>query len=299
MPTSSIADYYDNNTRRFLSRGQNAGSHNIHQPLWPSTVHNLQEAVNYSNSLVLRELQSIRGASPQAPLQVLDLGCGVGASLLYLSEACASPTAFLGITISKLQVEIAQAEAAKRGSRTCTFVCGDFEDLSAVPPTHLAYAIEAFVHARNAACFFKEVARSLLPGGKLIIIDDILTERALSGLTTREEAWLADFRSGWMASSLLSEASIATLAVEAGLHVQESENLTPYMRIGRPRDKLIGVARRIAGRYMRRSLYLRALCGGYAKQQCLKTGLVEYRRLVLVRSPLQAKAQGPEHSPKE
>jgi hypothetical protein len=125
------------------------------------------------------------------------------------------------------------------------------------------------------------VAQKLKPGGKLVLIDDFLTPRGEQGkLSQKQVGWLADFRAGWLAGSLVSEQGAVTLAAQNGLVFRESQNLTPYMKLGRPRDQLIGLLRFFAAPYMRRSTYWRALNGGYAKQQCLKSGLVEYRQLV-------------------
>lgn len=298
MPEASVQSYYDNNTRRFLRHGQHDGTRNIHQPLWPAGVRSVEQAVNHSNELLLRELSALRQRFAGEELQVLDLGCGVGASLFYLADRSPQPTAFRGITISQVQAEIAAAHAARPTGAVCAFEQGDFLNLPAMPPVHLAYSIEAFVHARDAGAFFAQAAGALAPGGRLVIIDDVLADRGDAILSFRERSWLADFRSGWFADSLMTENKISQLALATGLQLQLSENLTPYLRLGRPRDKLIGLARLLAGPYMRRSLYLRALSGGYAKQQCIKAGVVQYRRLVFERQAVAtSKPLTPARSP--
>lgn len=114
-----------------------------------------------------------------------------------------------------------------------------------------------------------------------MLIDDFLTEGALTeNLTQTQIQYLADFRSGWLAGSLIPEREAVKIAAAAGLRLCQSNDLTPLMKLGRPRDQFIGALRRIAAPLMRRSTYFRALNGGYAKQQCLKQGLVQYRHLV-------------------
>lgn len=279
MPTPSVAEYYDRNTRRFLKLGQHQSTRNIHQPLWVPGANTVEEAVNWSNELVLRELRSL---PRETRLEVLDLGCGVGSSVFYLAHHYEGEAHFTGISISSVQIELAnQFRSREKGGAKCDFLCGDFLSLPELPSIDLAFAIEAFLHATDAAAFFASVASKLAPGGRLVLVDDMLTPRgAADSLSAKENEWLDDFRSGWLAGSLITEEDAKRLAGSVGIELVESESLTPYMKLGRPRDKFIGLMRRLAAPMMRRSTYLRALNGGYAKQACLKTGLVDYRRLV-------------------
>lgn len=240
----------------------------------------MEEAVNWSNELVRRELDLSLPA--QGPTQILDLGCGVGSSLFHLAAIHRGDARFWGVSISEVQIELARQFANQEdGGQRCEFLCGDFLDLPEMPEMHFAYAIEAFLHATSPSRFFESVGSALGPGARLVLIDDVLSERgAKTGLSRKEQGWLDEFRSGWLAGSLVSVESARTHAARAGLRLLSSENLSMDMRLGRPRDKLIGLMRRVAAPYMRKSTYLRSLSGGYAKQQCLKNGLVEYRKLV-------------------
>jgi cyclopropane fatty-acyl-phospholipid synthase-like methyltransferase len=278
----NVQDFYDNNTRRFLRLGQNQQTRNIHQPLWAHGARTLEQAVCWSNELVLREFRRLEGKLPNQRLHVLDLGCGVGSSLFYLGQKVGDQTSLTGISNSRVQVELAESfRSTEAGGSHCQFVLGDFLSLPTLPPVHLAYAIEAFLHAEDAAQFFAQAADKLTPSGRLVLIDDFLTERGeRDDLPPKQQAWLADFRSGWLAGSLVSERRAKKLAGQSALRFVESENLTPLMKLGRPRDRMIGLMRSVAAPQMRRSTYFRALNGGYAKQQCLKHGLVEYRRVV-------------------
>ncbi len=275
----SVAEYYNNNTKRFLRLGQNQRTRNIHQPLWAPQVATLEEAVNWSNTLVLGQIESVAKGAEE--VRVLDLGCGVGSSLFYLAAAYARAIRLWGVSISDVQVDLARqfAQGEPRGGQ-CEFLCRDFLSLPELPAMDLVFSIEAFVHATSAEGYFRSVADVLRSGGRLVLIDDVLSERgAENGLGALEQGWIDEFRSGWLASSLISLARIESLAAAVGMRLVHSQNLTGFMRLGRPRDKGIGLMRKALGPYMRRSTYLRSLSGGYAKQQCLKTGLVEYRML--------------------
>jgi hypothetical protein len=72
-------------------------------------------------------------------------------------------------------------------------------------------------------------------------------------------------------------------AAEAGLTLVEDADLTPWLELGRPRDRairlLVGATRPLRPR----GEYWRSLSGGDALQRCLGAGLLDYRLLVLRR----------------
>jgi len=94
----AVARYYERNTSFFLRLGKTAATHNIHRCVWGPGVADRGAAAQYVNALALEQLQALDAAAPR----VLDLGCGVGAGLLYLGERMA-PGALAGVTISPTQ----------------------------------------------------------------------------------------------------------------------------------------------------------------------------------------------------
>ena len=161
----------------------------------------------------------------------------------------------------------------------CRFIEADFHKLPDLRPIHFAYAIEAFVHSPNADLFFEQVAGQLSTGGKLVLCDDFLMATDKQRLSPQERRWIQDYQEGWLAGSLMTVADAEAKAKAVGLRLIDDQNLTPYMEIGRPRDQLIGLMKRVAGRWMRRSIYFRSMIGGYGKQQCLKRDVINYRLL--------------------
>jgi cyclopropane fatty-acyl-phospholipid synthase-like methyltransferase len=265
--SEGVRDFYDANTRKFLlGTSQRA----IHRELWGPGVGSRAQAVHHAHALVLEQL----GHGDQ---RVLDLGCGVGTAALYLAER--RPVEVLGVSISPTQIRLAQRYAAREGRLrgSVRFTVADF---TALPGTlsgfDLAFAIEAFVHADPAAAFFREAARTLRPGGALVVIDDVLT-------STSDDPRLEGFRSGWHVSALLPVAEAAALAAEAGLDLVASEDLSPLQRLGRPRDRLISLAQPALRALRGRSAWAESLVGGAALQECHRAGLLEYRLLRFVR----------------
>ena len=84
---------------------------------------------------------------------VVDLGCGIGASLCYLAQQL--PLHGTGVTLSPVQVRFAEARIASLGlSDRVRCVEGDYTALpSGIAPADLAYAIESFVHGPSPERF--------------------------------------------------------------------------------------------------------------------------------------------------
>src|SRR5688572_25031156 len=89
--SDQVRTFYERNSERFERLGQ--GGTSFHRAVWgPGTV-TRQDAFHYVDELILSRLRPL-GGTPK----VVDLGCGVGASLLYL--AARMEITGEGITIS-------------------------------------------------------------------------------------------------------------------------------------------------------------------------------------------------------
>jgi SAM-dependent methyltransferase len=273
-----VREYYDHNTERFLRWGKDEGTANLHGALWPPEVTSLREAMHYSNELVAREIE-------QCPIpvnRVLDLGCGVGGSLFYLGRRLPRVRCFTGISLSPLQIDSARQRTLETLKNRFQFEEGCFLKL----PTErfkadFSYSIEAFTHCPDAGAFFGVQARVLPPGGRLAIIDDcLIDEMDPGGLSARHVRLLGIYRRNWLLPGLRGRTTLKSIADEKGFRLIKDQNLTPYLRLGRPRDKAISLLVRLLGPLMERNTYLRSLLGGDAKQKCYLEGLIHYRLLV-------------------
>ena len=105
MPSTraSIRDYYDQNTRLFLAFNRARKADNIHRSLWVDGVKTLEEALNVSNDLIRAEIESVAKTNAR----IADLGCGVGASLLYIVPRLQEPKSAFGLTLSPVQARLA------------------------------------------------------------------------------------------------------------------------------------------------------------------------------------------------
>ena len=275
---NGVRTYYDRNTPRFVRSHQSAVAKAIHREVWGPGVQNEKEAFEYVNELVLSVIRKLAGDFP-APMRVLDLGCGVGGTLFYLAERM--PIEAVGVSLSPVGVRLAEGLAREAGfDGVCRFVEANYLDLPELESRHAVYAIEAFLHGPDARKFFRSAASVLADGGRLIVCDDFLAETAKQSWDRKAVRNLADFKRGWHVGSLITTAQASTCAVNAGLRLIDDQDLTPYLRLRRPCDRLIAAFVNLGRGLPFRSPWWDSWVGGHAIQRCLLTGLIQYRLLV-------------------
>jgi cyclopropane fatty-acyl-phospholipid synthase-like methyltransferase len=270
-----VRRFYDRNTPLFRRLGE--GRTSIHRAVWGPGAADRAAAFHYVEERLLAVIADV-----ERP-RVVDLGCGVGGSLLHLA-ARRDDLSAEGLTISGAQVEAAAGLVAEAGLTERVRVRqGDF----LAPPddlvgADLVFSIEAFVHGPDPAAYFRAAAGLLRPGGLLALCDDLLTP-AGAAPTPEGRRRLDDFRSGWRVGSLVTVEEAVDLAADAGLAIVDDDDLTPWLELGRPRDRAIRVLVGASRPLRPSSEYWRSLSGGDALQRCLGAGLVDYRLLVLRR----------------
>ena len=276
MNASDVQRYYEANTDAFLRFGQGGAHGVIHRVVWGPGTSSETEAFHYVERRLCERLTELAKTHPKP--RVLDLGAGVGASLIYLAQR--TPVQGIGVTLSARQAALGQARIAAAGlSQRLEMRQHDFNDLEGLPRVHLAYAIEAFVHASDPQRFFEQAASRLQHGGELLLCDDFEADHIAgpSALTRGERRWLDELRRGWVLNSLMGTGRADDLARSAGLELVDDERLTGYLQLGRPRDRairaLVALGRPLPLSHPR---WLN-LVGGNALQHCLRTGLVDYR----------------------
>ena len=277
MPTQrdAVRTYYDQNTAFFRAFNRSRQANNIHRSLWTNGTRTLEEALNVINEYILREIEAV------APTQVrvADLGCGVGAGLLYIVPRLKEPAAALGLTVSPLQARLAGQFAKSSGLGTQVhFLEGDFLSVPCSNETLDAiYSVEAIVHTHEPEQYFREASRLLKPGGTLILVDDYQTTRSLS---TEEVKWLKTFVNGWHVPGVVTVEKSNSFAEKYHLRLVKNEDLTPYLRL-RVLPRMAASALLAIGNALPiRHAILPSMLGSMALQQCLSMNIIEYRFLV-------------------
>ena len=287
-----IRRYYDRHTPAFLSRGQGRGTGSIHRAVWGPGVATRRDAFHYVHDRIADLARSIAGTSG-AP-HVLDLGCGIGASLCYLATQL--PIRGAGITLSPVQRAIADERFREQGlADRLRCIDGDFNALPHdLGHLDIAYAIEAFVHGASPHRFFVECQRVVRSGGLLVICDDF--RRTSAG--RQPQRVLDRFREGWHINTLISRDRLVELGQASGFELESATDLTPWLELHRLRDRVIAAPATVFDWTCRRlqpllrvhpPLIDRAnqrfghLLGGHALQTCLARGWVGYDFVVFRR----------------
>lgn len=273
----SVKRYYEANTRKFLRHGQHGGARVMHQPLWAPGITDLTGAVHYVHRCILEVLEEKAIDRPT----VVDLGCGIGSSMAYLGQIF--PATYHGVTLSEVQAQLGGAQMKALGQEDRIQVYqGNYLDLPPeIPPFHLAYAIEAFVHGPDPGRFFQHTACRAAPGAHLVLCDDMLSDVPPPERRADEaHEKIASFKQGWRVASLLSLEQMTVLAAAHGWVLEKEMDFTPFLRLRRVRDQWIDVGLRLLGPVGKKHPYLMALRGGRAKQYCLHEGWIRYRFVV-------------------
>ena len=156
---------------------------------------------------------------------VLDAGCGLGNSSLWLTQYRKAKV--IGITLVESQVEIAYKMAKKQNIqgaefRTANYLNAPFEDAS----FEIVWAIESQCHTVDKSLFYKEAFRLLKPGGRLVIADSIRTSRQLN---THDETLLKNIFNAWAVPDIDTLEEHEINAAKAGFVNFESKNVSKNM----------------------------------------------------------------------
>jgi len=276
FPASDVRRYYDTHTAAFVRHGQGGSLGAIHRAVWAPGVTDRRGAFRYVEELILARLD----VPPDQVPHVLDLGCGVGSSLEYLAQR--RSLRGTGITLSPVQAALGAGRLAEHGlADRVAIVEGDY---CALPPgideVDLAYAIESFVHGPAPERFLSEAARVLTRGGVLVICDDFRTDHH----DPRAARTVDQFMRGWHVNSLLTPAELTAQARTAGFTPVATTDLTPYLELGRPRDRAIGALAALVGWLPPLARRFAPLIGGAALQRGLRNGWIAYHCAVFRRS---------------
>jgi len=185
-----IADYFTEcsvDYRRFWTDENNLA---MHFGFWEPNTENLHDAMADLNRILAEK------AKIKADDVVLDAGCGLGGSSIWLAKN-------LGVKVACVSICKKDIEDAEKSAQEChvdhlvifhheDMVNTEFEDRS----FDVIWAIESIVHIDDKRKFFLEAFRLLKDGGRLIIADGFLgkdrsefNKKQLDALEKIEKGW--------------------------------------------------------------------------------------------------------------
>ncbi len=174
MPTTDyhekIIQYYKDTENSYKDSWDLNNSLAIHYGYWDKTVKSFSQSLQQMNK-VMMETAAIKSTE-----KVLDAGCGVGGSSIYIATALGCKVT--GITLSERQVQQATGFARQKSMdqlvdfKRMNYCATDFPDAS----FDVVWGCESICYADNKEQFIKEAFRLLKPGGRLVVADGFVAD---------------------------------------------------------------------------------------------------------------------------
>lgn len=135
----------------------------LHYGFWKNGVSNHKEAIIKENE-VLADLAEVKAGD-----LVLDAGCGIGGSGIWLAQERNAKV--IGLNVVHKQLTYAKSLSSRRNlNQAIRFVEGDYQQLPLFDQSVDVYwALESIEHATNIEVLLGEAGRVLKPGGRIVI----------------------------------------------------------------------------------------------------------------------------------
>ncbi len=221
----NVIDYYDGTRVEYRLLWRNRHNLGLHFGYYDTDHKTHDDAVLNLNAQLAQLINVKKNDS------VLDAGCGVGGSCIWLAKNIGSKAT--GVNITSRQVERATQNALERGvSDKTNFVVSDFTKTPFANNSFTVFwGIESIVHAQDKQDVLNEAFRLLKPGGRLVIAEYLLPEKKLS---PAHRNLLNKWLNGWSMPKLESDASYEMMLKKSGFEsvkiVDWTEHVLPSLR---------------------------------------------------------------------
>ena len=188
-----IIEYYKDTENAYKDSWDLNNSLAIHYGYWDEKVKSFPESLLRMNEVMIETA----GIKPTD--KVLDAGCGVGGSSIFMASVLGCNVT--GITLSKRQVQQANENAAKKNVaelvnfKAINYSATDFPDAS----FDVVWGCESICYADDKEKFIKEAYRLLKPGGRLVVADGFVTD-----FVNNENPIIRQWADGWQVNYLES-----------------------------------------------------------------------------------------------
>ena len=213
----SVSDLYAGLTELVLTK--NPVHLSIHRGLWGPDTKTNAEGLDRANRTLLRGCRLGPGQ------HVLDAGCGVGGTAIFLAEHCG--VTVTGLTNCEPHVAVATRKAHERGvADLVEFKFGDFMEMP-FPDAGFDAVLnhESFCYAVDKPAYLRSVYRVLKPGGRWQVLEAELLKENGPRLE-RHDALLAAVERNWRLPPMGSWPDVLAMVEEAGFTRIEEQDLS-------------------------------------------------------------------------
>lgn len=166
MKTNLSQPPIEEKVRRFYDIGSpyyvNIFGKHIHDGYYITGKESREEAQENLVKLLVEKAEIKNGS------RILDVGCGIGGSSVWLAQHLDAVT--VGITISPVQLKIAQKLAREQKSNS-SFLLMNAEEMDFAKPFDIIWVMAALTHFSDQRNFLESASRFLKKGGRLVIYD--------------------------------------------------------------------------------------------------------------------------------